>query len=127
MLRFVTLVCLLLALPVLGILGSWLSLDSHALGVLQHQLSTVLPEYAWASLLLTVSVGVGVALVGMLYMLLLGDPLTQRGAQQQALLRSAEARQQERCRRTAKCAMCHLIQSPSMRRCRTPCPLTYTK
>ena len=64
MLRFVTLVCLLLALPVLGILGSWLSLDSHALGVLQHQLSTVLPEYAWASLLLTVSVGVGVALVG---------------------------------------------------------------
>ena len=35
-----------------------------------------------------------VALVGMLYMLLLGDPLTQRGAQQQALLRSAEARQQ---------------------------------
>ena len=34
------------------------------------------------------------ALVGMLYMLLLGDPLTQRGAQQQALLRSAEARQQ---------------------------------
>ena len=35
-----------------------------------------------------------VALVGMLYMLLLGDPLTQRGAQQQAFLRSAEARQQ---------------------------------
>ena len=34
------------------------------------------------------------ALVGMLYMLVLGDPLTQRGAQQQALQRSAEARQQ---------------------------------
>lgn len=34
------------------------------------------------------------ALVGMLYMLLLGDPLTQRGAQQQTLQRSAEARQQ---------------------------------
>lgn len=33
------------------------------------------------------------ALVGMLYMLLLGDPLTQRGAQQQTLQRSAEARQ----------------------------------
>ena len=35
-----------------------------------------------------------VALVGMLYMVLLGDPLAQRGAQQQALQRSAEARQQ---------------------------------
>src|SRR3990167_4818785 len=34
------------------------------------------------------------ALVGMLYMLVLCDPLTQRGAQQQALQRSAEARQQ---------------------------------
>ncbi len=35
-----------------------------------------------------------VALVGMLYMLLLGDPLTQRSAQQQSVQRSAEARQQ---------------------------------
>lgn len=35
-----------------------------------------------------------VALVGMLYMVLMGDPLAQRGAQQQALQRSAEARQQ---------------------------------
>lgn len=35
-----------------------------------------------------------VALVGMLYMLLLGDPLTQRAAQQQALQRAAEDRQQ---------------------------------
>lgn len=35
-----------------------------------------------------------VALVGMLYMLLLGDPLAQRSAQQQSVQRSAEARQQ---------------------------------
>lgn len=49
MLRLVTLFCLLLTVPVLGILGSWLALDAQALDILSHQLQTVLPEYAWAS------------------------------------------------------------------------------
>lgn len=64
MLRLVTLFCLLLTVPVLGILGSWLALDAQALDILSHQLQTVLPEYAWASLLLSVSVALGVALLG---------------------------------------------------------------
>ena len=64
MLRLVTLVCLLLAVPVLGILGSWLAMDAQALDILRHQLQTVLPEYAQASLLLALSVALGVALLG---------------------------------------------------------------
>jgi iron(III) transport system permease protein len=64
MLRLITVFCLLLAVPVLGILGSWLALDAQALAILQHQLQTVLPEYAGASLLLSVCVALGVALVG---------------------------------------------------------------
>ncbi|MBA4341226.1 MAG: iron ABC transporter permease, partial [Methylibium sp.] len=64
MLRLVTLFCLLLAVPVLGVLGSWLALDAQALEILRHQLDTVLPQYAWASLLLSVSVALGVAVVG---------------------------------------------------------------
>ncbi len=64
MLRLVTLFCLLLAVPVLGVLGSWLALDAQALGILRHQLDTVLPQYAWASLALSVSVALGVAVVG---------------------------------------------------------------
>ncbi len=64
MLRLVTLFCLLLAVPVLGVLGSWLAMDAQAWQTLQHQFQTVLPEYAWASLLLSVSVALGVAVVG---------------------------------------------------------------
>ncbi|MBT9492959.1 MAG: iron ABC transporter permease [Paucibacter sp.] len=64
MLRLITVFCLLLAVPVLGILGSWFNLDQQAWGVLQHQFATVLPEYAGSSLLLSVSVGLGVALLG---------------------------------------------------------------
>ncbi|MDC8772851.1 ABC transporter permease [Roseateles albus] len=64
MLRLVTVVCLLLAVPVLGILGSWLGLDQESWAVLQHQWATVLPEYVGTSLLLSVSVGLGVALLG---------------------------------------------------------------
>ncbi|HEX2013424.1 MAG TPA: iron ABC transporter permease, partial [Roseateles sp.] len=64
MLRLVTFFCLLLAVPVLGILGSWLALDAQALDILRHQLQTVLPEYAWASLVLALCVAIGVALLG---------------------------------------------------------------
>lgn len=62
--HLLTLLCLLLALPVLGVLGAWFALDAAALAGLQHQLQTVLPGYAWQSLLLTAGVGVGVVLLG---------------------------------------------------------------
>ena len=59
-----TITCLFLALPVLGVLGAWLALDAAALGVLRHQWTTVLPEYALQSLLLAGGVGLGVMLLG---------------------------------------------------------------
>ena len=59
-----TLVCLLLAVPVLVVLGSWLGLDAASLGVLRHQMQTVLPGYAANSLLLALGVGLGVAALG---------------------------------------------------------------
>jgi iron(III) transport system permease protein len=64
MLRLLTLACLLLAVPVLGVLGSWLAIDADGIAVLRHQFDTVLPEYAANSLLLVLAVGIGVALVG---------------------------------------------------------------
>jgi iron(III) transport system permease protein len=62
--HLLTLLCLLLALPVLGVLGAWLGLDAAALAVLRHQWQTVLPDYALQSALLAVGVGLGVVLVG---------------------------------------------------------------
>ncbi|WP_043814757.1 ABC transporter permease, partial [Rubrivivax gelatinosus] len=59
-----TLLCVALALPVLGVLGAWTTLDADALEVLRHQASTVMAGYAAQSLLLVLGVGVGVALVG---------------------------------------------------------------
>lgn len=64
MFRLLTFACLLLAVPVLGVLGSWLALDAASIAVLQHQMATVLPAYARNSLLLAAVVAVGVALVG---------------------------------------------------------------
>ncbi len=58
------LACLLLALPVLGVLGAWFALDAEALAVLHHQWSTVLPGYAAQSLLLALGVGLGVMALG---------------------------------------------------------------
>ena len=58
------LVCLLLALPILGVLGAWFALDAAALEVLRHQRSTVLPGYATQSLALALGVGLGVMLLG---------------------------------------------------------------
>jgi iron(III) transport system permease protein len=56
--------CAVLALPVAGILLSWLAFDAAAADVLLHQWRTVLPDYAWQSLLLVLGVGVGTAMVG---------------------------------------------------------------
>ena len=64
MLRLLTFACLLLAAPVLGVLGSWLALDAGGVELMRHQLATVLPGYAGNSLLLAGAVGVGVALLG---------------------------------------------------------------
>lgn len=64
MLRAVTLVCLLLAVPVLGVLGSWLVFDAESLATLRHQWQTVLPEYLWHTGLLAIGVAIGVALLG---------------------------------------------------------------
>ena len=56
--------CLLLALPVLGVLGAWASLDAAALAVLRHQWQTVMPEYALQSAGLALFVGLGVMALG---------------------------------------------------------------
>jgi len=64
MFRFLTFACLLLAVPVLGVLGSWLVLDAAGIEALSRQFHTVLPEYALSSLLLVLLVAVGVAIVG---------------------------------------------------------------
>ena len=56
-----TLWCLLLALPVGGVLASWLVFDTQALAVLEHQARTVLGGYALQSLLLALGVAVGTA------------------------------------------------------------------
>lgn len=62
--RLIVVFCAVLALPVLGVLGSWFGLSSESLAVLQHQLRTVLPGYAWTSLWLALAVAAGVAAVG---------------------------------------------------------------
>jgi iron(III) transport system permease protein len=59
-----TALCLLLALPVLGVLGAWLVADAAAWQVLLHQARTVLPDYALQSALLALGVAVGVMLMG---------------------------------------------------------------
>ncbi|MFM2342458.1 MAG: hypothetical protein RLZZ592_2111, partial [Pseudomonadota bacterium] len=58
------LLCLVLALPVVSIASSWLSFDATARETLTHQLDTVLPGYALASLQLTLPVALGVAVLG---------------------------------------------------------------
>ncbi len=57
-------ICALLALPVAGILLSWLAFDADAAAVLRHQWDTVLLDYVLQSLGLVVGVGVGTAMMG---------------------------------------------------------------
>ncbi|MFO1325845.1 MAG: iron ABC transporter permease [Rubrivivax sp.] len=59
-----TLACLVLALPVLGVLGAWVATDASAWAVLVHQAGTVLPGYALQSVLLAAGVALGVTLLG---------------------------------------------------------------
>ena len=62
--RLLTLLCLLLAFPVLGVLAAWFTLDATALETLAHQFATVLPGYALQSAGLTLGVALGVMLLG---------------------------------------------------------------
>ena len=55
----------LLTLPILAVTLSWVQFNSEASGILSQMLQTVLPEYALTSLMLCLSVAVGVAVVGM--------------------------------------------------------------
>nr|WP_315431212.1 iron ABC transporter permease [uncultured Albidiferax sp.] len=66
--RFVQLPLLLLAglvlLPVLAVWAALLQWNAASAQILQQMQATVLPEYAWTSVLLCVCVGLGVAAVG---------------------------------------------------------------
>ncbi len=56
--------CLLLAMPVLGVLAAWWAPDAGSLALLAHQWRTVMPAYALQSALLALGVGLGVVLLG---------------------------------------------------------------
>lgn len=56
--------CVLLALPLLGVLGAWFVPRADSWELLRHQFSTVLPGYAGTSLALAVGVAAGVAVLG---------------------------------------------------------------
>ena len=67
---FIPSLCLLLLvgvlmLPVLSVAVSWTQFDSVASDILVQMLQTVLPDYACTSLVLCLSVALGVAVVGM--------------------------------------------------------------
>ena len=57
-------ICFVLSLPVASIFAAWLGFDASARATLSHQASTVLPGYAWQSLVLALGVGAGVAVLG---------------------------------------------------------------
>ena len=59
------LLALLLTLPVLSLGASWFQFDAVARDVLGQMAQTVLPEYTLTTLVLCVSVAIGVAVVGM--------------------------------------------------------------
>ncbi|WP_137919174.1 iron ABC transporter permease [Hydrogenophaga sp. 2FB] len=59
------LLALLLSLPVLSLGASWFQFDAVAQDVLGQMAQTVLPDYTLTTLVLCVSVAVGVAVVGM--------------------------------------------------------------
>jgi iron(III) transport system permease protein len=59
------LLALVLALPVLAVLASWLQWNPQTLGLLREMASTVLPDYAWTSALLCLLVALGVSVLGL--------------------------------------------------------------
>ena len=58
------LIAVVLCVPVLAVLGSWLQWDATTADILQEMSRTVLPDYTWTTLRLCVMVAAGVMLVG---------------------------------------------------------------
>ena len=58
------LIGLVLCVPVLAVLGSWLQWDATSADILREMSRTVLPDYAWTTLRLCLMVAAGVMLVG---------------------------------------------------------------
>lgn len=59
------LLALLLALPVLSVLASWLQWTPQTLDLLREMATTVLPDYAWTSAWLCLLVALGVTMLGL--------------------------------------------------------------
>ncbi|WP_050468922.1 ABC transporter permease [Herbaspirillum chlorophenolicum] len=62
--HIIGLLAVLIALPILGILGAWFGLDAAGIDSLRQQMQTVLPGYLVTSGWLALMVTLGVALVG---------------------------------------------------------------
>jgi iron(III) transport system permease protein len=62
----VLLIAALIALPVLAVFGATLQWDAQSTQMLREMASTVLPGYAWTTLMLCIWVALGTALLGML-------------------------------------------------------------
>ncbi|MES2972257.1 MAG: iron ABC transporter permease [Pseudomonadota bacterium] len=62
---FLLLFAAVLALPVLAVLASWFQWNAQSAQILGEMSRTVLPDYAWTTLVLCVLVALGVMLVGM--------------------------------------------------------------
>ena len=56
---------LVLALPVMAVLASWLHWTPQSMGLLSEMATTVLPDYAWTSAALCLMVAVGVTVLGL--------------------------------------------------------------
>ncbi len=61
---FIGFLAVLISLPVLALMGSWLEWNSSSAQVLQEMLQTVLPNYISTSLWLCIGVAIGVSLLG---------------------------------------------------------------
>ena len=59
-----SLILLMLCVPVLAVIGSWLQWDTASADILLEMAGTVLPDYAWTSLRLCLMVALGTVLVG---------------------------------------------------------------
>ncbi len=59
------LLALVLALPVLAVLASWLQWTPQSLDLLREMATTVLPDYAWTSAILCLMVAAGVTVLGL--------------------------------------------------------------
>ena len=58
------LILLMLCVPVLAAIGSWLQWDAAGADILREMAATVLPDYVWTSLRLCLMVAAGTVLVG---------------------------------------------------------------